>query len=93
MLELAGWVSPAAFPIWARRIAKSGGLSCTVSQSAIRLLGELRALGLPVDHIDAGGGLGVDLRPALTITITHSSINYDVNGMPHTVRRHVRDFM
>ncbi|EGH18701.1 arginine decarboxylase, partial [Pseudomonas savastanoi pv. glycinea str. race 4] len=29
-------------------------------KEAIRYYGELRKLGLPVDYIDVGGGLGVD---------------------------------
>ena len=45
-------------------------------REAIRYFGELRALGLPVDHIDVGGGLGVDYDG--THSRNASSINYDI---------------
>lgn len=46
-------------------------------KEAIRYYGELRALGLPVDHIDVGGGLGVDYDG--THSRNASSINYDMD--------------
>ncbi len=46
-------------------------------KEAIRYYGELRNLGLPVDHIDVGGGLGGDYDGyALAYA---SSINYDMD--------------
>ena len=59
-------------------------------REAIRYFGELRALGLPVDHIDVGGGLGVDYDG--THSRNASSINYDVNEYAHTVVGMLRDF-
>src|SRR5262245_32555375 len=44
-------------------------------KEAIRYYAELRSLGLPVDHIDVGGGLGVDYDG--THSRNASSINYD----------------
>ena len=52
-------------------------------REAIRYYGELRALGLPVDHIDVGGGLGVDYDG--THSRNASSINYDVDDYAATV--------
>ncbi|MCH3058266.1 hypothetical protein K3X06_14770, partial [Listeria monocytogenes] len=46
-------------------------------KEAIRYYGELRALGLPVDHIDVGGGLGGDYDG--THSRNASSINYDID--------------
>ncbi|WP_147693602.1 arginine decarboxylase [Vogesella mureinivorans] len=46
-------------------------------REAIRYFGELRALGLPVDHVDVGGGLGVDYDG--THSRNASSINYDMD--------------
>jgi arginine decarboxylase len=46
-------------------------------KEAIRYYGELRNLGLPVDHIDVGGGLGVDYDG--THSRNASSINYDMD--------------
>ena len=43
----------------------------------------MRSLGLPVDHIDVGGGLGVDYDG--THSRNASSINYDVNEHAQTV--------
>lgn len=59
-------------------------------REAIRYFGELRALGLPVDHIDVGGGLGVDYDG--THSRNASSINYDVNEYAQTVVGMLRDF-
>src|SRR5690606_27150655 len=52
-------------------------------REAIRYYGELRALGLPVDHIDVGGGLGVDYDG--THSRNASSINYDIDDYAATV--------
>ncbi|MEG6732289.1 arginine decarboxylase, partial [Pseudomonas aeruginosa] len=49
----------------------------------IRYYGELRALGLPVDHIDVGGGLGVDYDG--THSRNASSINYDIDDFAGVV--------
>ncbi|TCW29912.1 arginine decarboxylase [Gulbenkiania mobilis] len=46
-------------------------------REAIRYFGELRALGLPIDHVDVGGGLGVDYDG--THSRNASSINYDMD--------------
>ena len=59
-------------------------------REAIRYFGELRALGLPVDHIDVGGGLGVDYDG--THSRNASSINYDVNEYAHTIVAMLKDF-
>ncbi len=45
-------------------------------REAIRYYAELRMLGLPLDHIDVGGGLGVDYDG--THSRNASSINYDM---------------
>lgn len=59
-------------------------------REAIRYFGELRALGLPVDHIDVGGGLGVDYDG--THSRNASSINYDVNEYAQTIVSMLKDF-
>ena len=59
-------------------------------REAIRYFGELRALGLPVDHIDVGGGLGVDYDG--THSRNASSINYDVTEYARTVVQMLREF-
>ena len=59
-------------------------------REAIRYFGELRALGMPVDHIDVGGGLGVDYDG--THSRNASSINYDVDEYAQTVVGMLRDF-
>ncbi|MEH6566140.1 MAG: arginine decarboxylase [Halopseudomonas sp.] len=59
-------------------------------REAIRYFGELRALGLPVDHIDVGGGLGVDYDG--THSRNASSINYDVTEYAQTVVGMLKDF-
>jgi len=59
-------------------------------REAIRYFAELRALGLPVDHIDVGGGLGVDYDG--THSRNASSINYDTHEYAHTVVAMLRDF-
>src|SRR5690606_40317870 len=57
---------------------------------AIRYFGELRALGLPVDHIDVGGGLGVDYDG--THSRNASSINYDIGEYARTVVLMLKEF-
>ncbi len=52
-------------------------------REAIRYYGELRGLGLPVDHIDVGGGLGVDYDG--THSRNASSVNYDMEDYASTV--------
>ncbi len=52
-------------------------------REAIRYYGELRGLGLPVDHVDVGGGLGVDYDG--THSRNSSSINYDLDDYAATV--------
>ena len=52
-------------------------------REAIRYYGELRAMGLPVDHIDVGGGLGVDYDG--THSRNASSINYDMQDYADAV--------
>ncbi|MCW3478074.1 arginine decarboxylase [Neisseriaceae bacterium JH1-16] len=46
-------------------------------REAIRYFAELRALGMPIDHVDVGGGLGVDYDG--THSRNDSSINYDMD--------------
>ena len=52
-------------------------------REAIRYYGELRAMGLPVDHIDVGGGLGVVYDG--THSRNASSINYDMQDYADAV--------
>jgi arginine decarboxylase len=59
-------------------------------REAIRYYGELRALGLPVDHIDVGGGLGVDYDG--THSRNASSINYDMDDYAATVVDMLKEF-
>ncbi len=59
-------------------------------REAIRYYGELRALGLPVDHVDVGGGLGVDYDG--THSRNASSINYDVEDYAATVVGMLKEF-
>ena len=46
-------------------------------REAVRHFAELRALGLPLDHVDVGGGLGVDYEG--TRSRSECSINYDLD--------------
>jgi arginine decarboxylase len=46
-------------------------------REAVRHFAELRALGLPLDHVDVGGGLGVDYEG--TRSRGECSINYDLD--------------
>ena len=59
-------------------------------KEAIRYYGELRNLGLPVDHIDVGGGLGVDYDG--THSRNASSINYDMDDYASTVVDMLKEF-
>ncbi len=59
-------------------------------RGAIRYYGELRALGLPVDHIDVGGGLGVDYDG--THSRNASSINYDMEDYADAVVDMLKEF-
>ncbi|MCP2039918.1 arginine decarboxylase [Neisseria sp. HSC-16F19] len=52
-------------------------------KEAVRYFAELRALGLPIDHVDVGGGLGVDYDG--THSRNASSINYDVGEYAHVI--------
>jgi arginine decarboxylase len=46
-------------------------------REAVRHFAELRALGMPLDHVDVGGGLGVDYEG--TRSRSECSINYDLD--------------
>ena len=59
-------------------------------REAIRYYAELRALGLPLDHIDVGGGLGVDYDG--THSRNASSINYDMEDYAATIVSMLREF-
>src|SRR5690606_13212532 len=59
-------------------------------REAIRYYGELRGLGLPVDHVDVGGGLGVDYDA--THSRIASSINYDMDDYAATVVGMLKEF-
>ncbi|QNM97292.1 arginine decarboxylase [Chitinimonas koreensis] len=59
-------------------------------REAIRYYGELRALGLPVEVVDVGGGLGVDYDG--THSRNPSSINYDMDDYAGTVVAMLKEF-
>ena len=59
-------------------------------REAIRYFGELRALGLPVDHVDVGGGLGVDYDG--THSRNASSINYDMDEYANVIVSMLHEF-
>lgn len=59
-------------------------------REAIRYYAELRGLGLPVDHVDVGGGLGVDYDG--THSRNPSSINYDMDDYAATVVGMLKEF-
>jgi len=59
-------------------------------REAIRYYGELRSLGLPVDHVDVGGGLGVDYDG--THSRNSSSINYDLQDYADAVVDMLKEF-
>lgn len=59
-------------------------------REAIRYYGELRSLGLPVDYVDIGGGLGVDYDG--THSRNDSSINYDIEDYAASVVGMIKEF-
>lgn len=59
-------------------------------REAIRYYGELRQLGLPIDHVDVGGGLGVDYDG--THSRNASSINYDIEDYAGAVVGMLKEF-
>ncbi|WP_026146263.1 arginine decarboxylase [Zestomonas thermotolerans] len=59
-------------------------------REAIRYYGELRAMGLPVDHVDVGGGLGVDYDG--THSRNASSINYNMEDYADAVVDMLKEF-
>ncbi|GGY06573.1 arginine decarboxylase [Paludibacterium paludis] len=59
-------------------------------REAIRYFGELRKLGMPLDHIDVGGGLGVDYDG--THSRNSSSINYDMDEYAQTIVTMLSEF-
>src|SRR5690606_35384099 len=61
-----------------------------VFREAIRYYGELRAMGLPVDHVDVGGGLGVDYDG--THSRNASSINYNMEDYADAVVDMLKEF-
>ena len=52
-------------------------------REAVRHFAELRALGLPLDHVDVGGGLGVDYEG--TRSRSDGSINYDLDQYANAI--------
>ncbi len=55
----------------------------TGMREAVRHFAELRAAGLPLDHVDVGGGLGVDYEG--TRSRSECSINYDLDQYANAV--------
>ncbi len=52
-------------------------------REAVRHFAELRALGLPLDHVDVGGGLGIDYEG--TRSRGECSINYDLDQYANAI--------
>lgn len=59
-------------------------------REALRYFAELRALGLPIDTIDVGGGLGVDYDG--TRSRNDSSINYSMSEYAHVIVNNLQEF-
>ncbi|AAU91686.1 biosynthetic arginine decarboxylase [Methylococcus capsulatus] len=57
----------------------------TALREASRYYAELRRLGAPVDHVDVGGGLGIDYEG--THSVSDCSINYSVDEYAHSIVR------
>lgn len=59
-------------------------------REALRYFGELCRLGLPLDHLDVGGGLGVDYDG--THSRNDSSVNYTIGEYAETIVSMTREF-
>lgn len=59
-------------------------------KEAVRYFAELRQLGLPIEVVDVGGGLGVDYDG--THSRNASSVNYDIQEYAHTIISMLRDY-
>lgn len=59
-------------------------------KEAVRYFAELRQLGLPIEYVDVGGGLGVDYDG--THSRNTSSVNYDIQEYAHTIISMLRDY-
>ncbi|WP_230370895.1 biosynthetic arginine decarboxylase [Paludibacterium denitrificans] len=59
-------------------------------REALRYFAELRSLGLPIDHVDVGGGLGVDYDG--THSRNASSINYDMDEYAQVIVSMLAEF-
>ncbi|WP_024301772.1 arginine decarboxylase [Pseudogulbenkiania sp. MAI-1] len=59
-------------------------------REALRYFAELRALGLPIDHLDVGGGLGVDYDG--THSRNDSSLNYDMEEYAQVIVSTLAEF-
>lgn len=61
----------------------------TALREAGRYYTELRRLGAPVDHVDVGGGLGIDYEG--TRSVSECSINYSMDEYAHSIVRAFAD--